>query len=157
MLRGAASMHKRKFEQMVDEAGDPNVVVRQPAAPTVALSAAEKVLGRKSDTTQGQGYGESQTVKAVVSDFAISLADVYASIPPQIAAIGRAEKLDLLLRLPLAVALTNPDAKYGPTIFDTAKDVQIGGAVFTVRATDRSGLPPEGPYILWVALRKAGE
>lgn len=157
MLSGAAKTHKRMFGRFVAEAGDPNVVVRQPAAPTAPISAAEKVLGRKSDTTQGEGYGESRTVKAVVSDAAVTLADVYASIPPQIAAIGRAEKLDLILRLPLGDALLIADAKYGQTIFDTAKDIQIGGAVFTVRATDRTGLPPEGPYILWVALRKAGE
>jgi hypothetical protein len=155
MLAAAARMHKKRFEQFVAEAGDPNVVVRQSAAPTAALTAAEKVLGKQP--TAPATYGASQTVTAVVSDASVAVEDRYTAIPSQIAALGRAEKLDLLLRLTLASVLVNPEHKYGTTIFDTAKDVQIGGAVFQVRGTARSGLPPEGPYILWVALRKAGE
>jgi hypothetical protein len=144
------------FEDFVATVGDSEVLVRQPAALVALTTSIDKVLGKQAPAP-GQGYGTQQYVLAVVSDAASALADRYASIPPQIAAIGRAEKIDILLRVILQDALVNVDAKYGPTIFDTAKDVQIGGAVFQVRATDRSGLPPEGPYILWVALRKAGE
>jgi hypothetical protein len=157
MLRGAALRHKQQFILQLTQAGDPDIVVRQPAVVTSAANPTEKVLGRRTDVTPGQGYGDEQTILAIRSDASLTTADQYSGLPARIAAIGRSEAIDILLRCLLEDVLLDPNEPYGRTIFDSAKDVLIGNAVFLVRGTDRTGLPPEGPYILWVALKRAGE
>lgn len=157
MLRGAAVRHRLQFERMLAQTGDSAVVVRQPLVRSAGTSAADRVLGKRAENVVGAGYGVSTTITAVVSDAAMALNDQYAKIPPQIAALGRTETLAVILRCLLSDVLVDPDLKYGKTIFDTAKDVQIGGGTFQVRAVDRTGLPPEGPYICWVALRVVAE
>jgi hypothetical protein len=157
MLRAAARRHRLQFEKYVASVGDPNVVIRQPAVRTAGTTDADLVLGRRADAIQGEGYGESRTVTAIVTDAAMATNDEYAKIPPHIAAIGKTDTLDLILRCNLSDVLISPTDRYGKTLFHTAKEVVIGGAAFQVRATDRTGLPPEGPYVFWVALRAVGE
>lgn len=150
MLPGAAKKHRAQFERLVAESGV-DVVVRQPAAATASATAADKVFG-KAVVAPATGVGTTATVTAVVSDAAMNPFDT--TIPPRIAALGRTDSVDVLLRCVLSAVLLKDEERYGRTLFDTAHDVQIGGATFKVKGTDRTGLPPVGPYILWVALRK---
>lgn len=152
MLVGAARLHRVRFERFVDEAGE-TVEVRQPAAPTAPASALEKVQGKRPSVA---AYGDTQTVQAIQGGGYDGNVLHPPSVPAQIAAIGKVQPIDLLLRCKLADALIDSGKRYGQTIFDTAKDVVFAGAVWTVLVTERSGLPPEGPYELWVGLRKSG-
>lgn len=142
------------FEAFLAQAGDDAVLVRQPAARTTPASDVEKVMGRRPAASQDDGVGETTNLLAVVSDAAVVLADRFQAVPPRIATLGKVESIDLLLRCRLEDVLVDSGSKYGKTILDTAKDVVVGGVSFTIRAIDRTGLPPEGPYICWAALRR---
>lgn len=157
MLRGAAIRHKQQFELFLERAGNDSVLVRQPLARTAGTTAVEKVLGKRAEAIVGAEYGDTDTITAIVSDASMVLGDQYASVPSNIATLGRTESLDIILRCLLSDVLIDTSAIYGKTILDTAKDVEIGGATFQVRATDRTGLPPIGPYIFWAALRKVAD
>ena len=156
MLRGAALQHKKMFAALLAGAGV-DVVVRQPVAPVAASTSADKVLGRQVDQAP-DAVGTTQTVRVVWStSYRANPATGAPDLPPSLAAVGRTERLDVVLRCALADVVIDPNTRHGKTIFDTAKDVQFDGATYQVKGTDRTGLPPEGPYILWVGLRKVGE
>lgn len=153
MLKGLAKQHKAMFDRMVDEAGV-TVTVRQPPIATASTSPADKVLGKRPDAAP-EAYGEATTAVALWSTgYSGNDALGTYAIPAQIAALGRTDGLDVILRLKLADYLVDPENRHGATLFDTAKAVTYETVTYKVRATDRSGLPPLGPYILWVALQK---
>lgn len=154
MFAAAARLHKRQFEAHLAGAGV-EVEVRQRPPRAVPTTTADKVLGRRQDVVADAPAGPSTFVRAVVSDAAMATGNGYGSTPAEIVSIGKVEALDLILRCALTDVLVDPDKPYGKTVFDGAKDVLVAGTPFEVRATDRTGLPPVGPYILWVALRKA--
>lgn len=151
-FKGAAELHRRQFHAFVDGANT-EVEVRSAATRTAAATAADKVLGKKAVET---GVGASTFIKAIWNSDINATTPNY-TIPEQIAALGRAEKMDALLRVKLDEALITSDDTHGRTIFDAAKDVVYGGYRWTVSGTARTGLAPLGPYILWVAVKKVGE
>jgi hypothetical protein len=154
-LRRAAERHKALFLTYLGEVGEP-VAVRQPAPkPTNPTTDVSKILGsRPAPPAPGQpAVGAVKTVPAIVSG-ASNIAGnpqpnrTDASVLP----VGLLAVSDTVLRVLLDDVLLDPAKRYGKTLFDTAHDVVIHGTSFKVQGSERSGLAPLGPYILWVAL-----
>lgn len=155
MFAAAASLHKKQFERYVDGSGA-ELELRMPATTTTAPVAADKVMGKRpAPTTDAtSAYGETVYVKAIVtSGTAITTEQ---GVPNRIAALGASDQVDVLVRCKLADVLLDPTKPLGRTQFDVCKDVRFGGSIFTVTGTDTSGLPPLGPYVCWVGLKKSG-
>jgi hypothetical protein len=153
-LRGAAHLHRRIFEQFVEEVGV-SVLVRQPAIKTGGTGV-DRVLGKRADVTT---IGSTRPCQVVWSTdlFAISRAPTDGTIPNAIAALATIQECDAVLRGKLSDALINPADKFGQTIFDTAHDIVYGGHSWRVTGTAQTGLAPESPYALWVAVVKVGD
>jgi hypothetical protein len=150
MLAGAARRHRAAFETLVAQTGR-RVVFRARVGRVSSSTAADRVLGTRAQET---GDGTETALTAVFS--AGGSVDIARS-PQKIAALGNAGALDALLRLPVASALLDVTKPLGRTVAHLAKDVVVDGEVFEIVGIDRSGLPPEPPYILWVGLKKAQE
>jgi hypothetical protein len=142
-------IHKKQFARLLKMMAS-TVTVRQPVVRSVPQNDMEKVLGRKGTE---HDHGAVQDVTVIWRNGHGKLLDNEAT-PLNIAAIGKTSGLDAVIRCMLEDVLVNPADKQGRTIFDTAKDVVYNGTSFQVVTTDRTGMPLEGPYILWVALRK---
>lgn len=155
MLAGAARLHKQQFDSYVDSVGV-GVLVRQPAAHTTVSSAVSQVLGTPSTATGP--IGSTLTISAVLNyGYSASPFAGQSQMPPAIRAMGEVENIDIVLRCRTSEALVTPGGTLGGrVIFDTCRDVVIDGLSFKVTATDRTGLPPYGPYVFWVALKKNG-
>lgn len=154
-MRGAALQHKKQFERMMKDAVQ--IELRMPAAVVPAAQAVDKVMGKRPTPTASAttAYGPSKFVSALWG-VGYSITTAYGAVPPHLAALGQSDNLDVVLRCPLADVLLDQDKPLGRTVFHTAKDVVYQGEVFTVTGVDASGLPPLGPYICWVGLKKAG-
>lgn len=150
MPMNPGKIHKKQFERLLKMMGS-SLLVRQPPARTAAATNVDKVLGPVGQT---HTYGASKELTVIWRNGHGKMLDNEAT-PTNIASLGRTEGLDAVVRCNLADALVDPDDKQGKTIFDTAKDVVYQSTSFKVVTTDRTGMPLEGPYILWVALRKA--
>lgn len=151
-LSGASRIHRKQFEKFVEQAGTP-VTVRQPAV-RVPGTMADRVLGKMAIE---EGVGATQTITVVWNtDLSVRWESPDLTVPKVIADLARMEKLDAVLRAKLSDALIVPGDVFGRTVFDTAKDVFYGNYAWQVTGTVRTGLEPEGPYILWIAVKKIG-
>jgi hypothetical protein len=123
-----------------------------------ATNAKNEILGRPSLATGP--IGTTTEVTAIINYGYTAGTSPFAnqdSMPAAIRALGDTDNLDVLLRCNVAECLVNPaGAGGGRTIFDSCKDVVFDECSFKVTAVDRTGLPPYGPYVLWVALKKNG-
>jgi hypothetical protein len=152
-LQKMAEMHRDQFYQVLLEAGT-DIVVRPAAAPTaLPNNDVTKALGVR---TQVLAYGTPITVRAVLSGPTTGNTINPASAPIKVNALGTVQMSEVILRLKVDDCLLDPDKPYGKTIFDNAKDVLIGDRPFKVIASERSGLAPLSPYILWVGLEHMG-
>lgn len=156
MFKRQAKIHKRQFEKLVDSLGV-IVTVRQPQKRNPSGgpgNMAERVFGRPEWESEA---GETQDIKVLWSnDYLRPESAVAGDISAPIASLAQnTQKMDAVLRLRLADALIDPGKPQGRTIFETAKDVVYQGQIFEVLGVRKTGLPPEGPYILWVGLRLA--
>jgi len=153
-MKSVAKIHKAKFESLVEEAGI-DIEVRMIPEREAGSSDSDNVFGPRGSETS---VGESKTVKVVWSnDYVRPEAVVGGDVSESIATLATdTSKLDVIIRLPLEDALLKPDLKQGKTIFHVCRDVIHNGAKFKVTGTKRTGLPPLGPYILWVGLVKYG-
>lgn len=147
-LAGAAKLHRTQFQRYLLAAGR-DVLVRQPATGT-AGNAVDRTRGKRSEAT---GVGTTATVKAIVSSL-YAFSSTEESLPPAIRAVGKTDKIDLVLRFALADVLLDADNGFGRTSIEAAKDIVLNGEPYTVVVTERGGLPPLDPYILWAAVRK---
>lgn len=162
MIRGAASAHRRMFERWVADGVD--VTIRQypapasPAAGAPAPTTVDKVMGRRTALPSvTDEVGPTTTVKAILTNGYAGLARHDPDMPVPVQGIGYLKGVDILLRVRLHDVLVDPARPYGLTLFDTAKDVVFQQSAFEVKATEPAGMPPEGPYELWVALGKRGD
>lgn len=151
MISRMASLHKRQFDKYVASAGRP-ILVRQPIGHLSGLTPAQRVMGTKA---VDRGYGEEKEVICIFTNDLLSSIDD-DDVKLVIAALGKTHQLDAVIRVRISDALSDPDNPQGTTIFETAKDVVFSGEVFEVTGTQRTGLPPLDPYVLWVGLRKGG-
>lgn len=142
-LRGAAALHKRAFEKYMESAGQ-GILVEMSGTPSDTSTRA-KVLGTATEPPP-----HHEPVWCVVTSASIALNE--ASVPQPIAAVGRTDKLDYVIRTSASECLLNAEEPMGRTVFDVAKRVTIDGQGFRVKAVARSGLPPLGGYIVWAAL-----
>lgn len=148
-MKAAARFHRERFERYVSDVGI-NVTVRQPRKVEAPSTDVEKVLGTSGAETEP---GDAQTVRVIWSnDLRPNAIDNH--LPSKIASLARQGSVDVFIRAILRDVLHDPADPNGLTLFDTAFDVLQGTARFKVLDTDRTGLPPEGPYVLWVALRR---
>lgn len=155
MFAAAAALHKKQFDKYVESVGA-EVELRLPATAVAAPGAADKVLGKRPAPTidATTAYGDSLFVQAIwTSGTAITTEQ---GVPNRIAALGASDQVDVLVRCKLADVLLDAVKPLGRTQFHVCKDVRYQGAIFTVTGVDTSGLPPLGPYVCWVGLKKAG-
>ncbi len=147
-LLGAATVHRDSFYAMLDEVGIP-VTIRQPAEkPSSGGSDVTKALGTREQVT---GTGEEKEVLAIVSGPTNTGVNITAgTAPKQASPVGSVQFCSTVLRVKLSDVLVNEEKLYGKTLFETAREIVIQDTVFKVVATERSGLAPLGPYILWV-------
>lgn len=143
-------VHRRQFQRLLAMMGTKAIVELPTSRSTEPLTDVEKVMGRRERPDE---VGETREVTVIWRN-GHNLLDE-PSTPPEIVRIGRVNGMDAVLRCDLDSVLVDPTKKQGQTIFDLAKSVVYQGSHFKVVATDRTGLPLDGPYILWVALRKA--
>jgi hypothetical protein len=156
LLTGAAKLHKKKFYSYLDSTGV-SVNVRLPLATNSASNSVTRALG-KTVTATGP-IGSIRQVRAIVNFGYTAGTNPFANpdaIPPAIRQIGTVETVDAVLRCRLEDVLVVATELGGRTLFDSCKDVVYQNTSYTVLTTDRTGLPPEGPYIVWVALRSNG-
>lgn len=153
-LRAAAELHKRQFDAMVDGNG---VLVELQFPPEKATGAtmAAKAFGQKT-AEETIDPARSLLLKGVWSnDYIRADAVVGGDVAEAIASMtAKANPLDGVLRLKLADVLLPGATSQGQSVFDTCKYVLYQGVYYRVVDTKRSGLPPIGPYILWVGLVK---
>lgn len=155
-LTKAATAHLAVFKKYLSEAGT-SVTVRQPAPKTAAGgNDVSRVLGTRPVPSSLRG---TQTVvNAIISGPANVAGTPGAAYqgPVQVSPLGKVAQCDLVLRVLLSDVLVDVTQKHGKTLFDTALDIQVNGGIFKVEATERGGLAPLGPYILWVGLMVQG-
>lgn len=153
-----AQAHKARFESLL-VAADTTVELRYPPLKSPASSAADKVLGTKPQET-GIDPARSRILSVIWSNDLFHSEDVaQGSLSQLVASIGHNKEglpLDAVIRLRLSDALMDPASPQGMTLFDSCKDVVYQGQSFKVLSTKRTGLPPLGPYILWVGLHRLG-
>jgi metal-dependent amidase/aminoacylase/carboxypeptidase family protein len=150
-LRKAAEAHLAIFQKALAEAGT-TITIRQPAPkPASGGTDVTKILGARPSPSSA--VGTTTTVGALVSGPAnVAGTPLASATPAQVDPLGRVADCDIVLRVLLSDVLLDPTKKHGKTLFDTAKDVLIDGGYFRVEKTERGGLAPLGPYILWVGL-----
>lgn len=143
-------IHRQQFIRLLNTMGE-GVTVRQGVSRSTPANAVAKVIGPRG---QEYEFGGTQDVQVLWRNGSGKILD-HDATPMRIAVLGKVNTLDAVVRCLLEDVLLDPTNKQGTTIFDTAKDVVYKGTSFKVMDTDRSGMPLEGPYILWVALRKS--
>lgn len=155
-LQRAAEAHLAVFKQYLEEGGVQVNVRQPPPKPAVGGTDVTRILGARPSPSSARGT--ETLVRAIIS----GPANVAGTPPPssigpvQSNPLGKVAQCDLVLRVLLSDVLVNSTQKHGKTLFDTALDVQVDGGVFKVEATERGGLAPLGPYILWVGLMAQG-
>lgn len=155
-LQRAAEAHLAVFKQYLEEAGTEVTVRQPPPKPASGGTDVSRILGSRPSPTSLRGAED--VIVAILS----GPANVAGTPPPsaigpvQANPLGKVAQCDLVLRVLLSDALVSPTQKHGKTLFDTALDVQVDGGIFKVEATERGGLAPLGPYILWVGLMVQG-
>lgn len=142
-------IHRKQFIRLLKTMGEP-ITVRQPVARSATTDPVAKVIGARGTE---YSFGATQDVTVLWRNGSGKILD-HDATPSRIALLGKVNNLDAVVRCLLEDVLVESTNKQGATIFDTAKDVVYNGNSFKVVDTDRSGMPLEGPYILWVALRK---
>jgi hypothetical protein len=155
-IRKMAEIHKRSFERLLEATGV-EIAVRQPAPRNVSINAKDKVFGGK---TLESDIGEIQLVTVIWSNDvfrpeAVVAGDVAEAVSGLAHNTG-GKPVDAVIRMKLSEALLQADAPQGMTIFDTAKDILYQGQRFQILSTKRTGLPPIGPYTIWVGLTRIG-
>lgn len=153
VLVRAAERHRAEFRRFVERAGVLIDVVF-PSAKPAPLTQAEKVTGAKP---RGDESGEVHQVRVIWSSDLSSPTNVDGDIVSVAQALGHNpdKPIDAVIRLNLADGLEDVSRPLGQTIFDTAKEVVFLGERFVVSGSKRTGMPPIGPYILWVGLRRS--
>lgn len=150
-----ATVHRKIFEHLVDREGV-DVTVRYPQEPDATVSnSANKVLGTKAVVSE---VGVEQQVKVLWStDYFLTESHYAQDIPGSIAALGKLDRVDVILRCKLADVLDDATDAQDRTWFDKAKDIVRDNYRYSVVGTRRTGLPNKnGPYILWAALKQEG-
>lgn len=155
-LNRAAEAHLAAFKKYLAE-GATEITIRQPPPkPATGGNDVSRVLGSRPVPTSARG--KETVINAIVS----GPANVAGTPPPsyigpaQANPLGKVAQCDLVLRVLLSDVLVSANQKHGKTLFDTALDVQVDGGIFKVEATERGGLAPIGPYILWIGLMAQG-
>jgi hypothetical protein len=150
-IQGAALLHKQLTESYIDTAGTTVTVRQAPAKVASGGSVVNKVLGTKAAL---DGAGVETEVTAVIAYTSSGVKQ--DARKTESAPIGLYDSSDVILMVKLAEVLDDPTKPQGMTIFDTAKEVLIQGTYFKKTGSERTGLPPYGPYILWVGLKTLG-
>jgi hypothetical protein len=156
LLKGAARIHKKQFEAYVNSVGV-RVQVRQPSKTNTSSTAVSRAIGVPV-TAEGP-IGEIDVVQVVWTFGYTAGTNPFANpeqIPPAIRAAGTVENVDAVLRCKISDVLVTAARPGGRTLFDSCKDIVYEGTSYKVIATDRTGLPPEGPYVCWVAVKANG-
>ena len=146
-----ATRHKAQAYNMIDTLGE-DILIRQPPARTTSTSDVDKVFGAPQELDD---YGELTTVTGHVHQGTVPGDASGYNFTARF--LGIMQNADLVVSVKLEDVLSDSTKKYGRTLFDTAKDVVVGGSVFEVTGAYRSGMAPLGPYILWVGLEIQGE
>lgn len=152
----SAAVHKRIFERLLRDKGV-TISVRFPPTSTTNAGGtlASKVFGERNWETTVDEVRTQEYLALWSNDGLGPEHPEGAQVSNAMSPLSRAgEKIDAMIRVSLAGALLDVNAPQGLTVFDICKDVQYAGASFQVVKSARTGLPPLGPYILWVALRK---
>lgn len=153
-FKALAQRHKAEFEKFLTGAGVV-VTIRQPGARVAGTNAVDRVKGQRTFETS---IGSTQDILVVWSNDLIRPEAVVAGdVAETIAALGGKASVDVIIRCRLSDALLDGATHQGRTLFDTAKDVTYSGQTYEVTGTKRTGLPPIGPYILWVGLKQIPE
>lgn len=154
-LANAAKMHKRQFEAFLARAGV-EVSLLMPATKGSDGDFSSDVFGNTNETDTEP---TAVPVTAVFSaDYLRPESVVPGDAPEAIAVLGEGpEDLDAVLRVKLEDVLLTAGALLGHTLFDKCMYVGYLGQTFKVTSTKRTGLPPIGPYILWVGLTESGK
>lgn len=147
-LEKRAAQHKQIFDRMVEQAGTVITLRMPPANVSGATSAATKALGTRAQAT---GYGADIPVTAIVHTSLDASPLQQTGYPAGLVQIS-----EIILAVRLADVLVDPLKPLGPTQFELAKEIVVQGTVFKKTGVERSGLPPLGPYILWVGLKGLG-
>ena len=151
-LRRIAEVHKKQFDRFLEETGTLVEVVSQAAKTTSDGSDVGKVLGSRKRAEPGT---QTTSVKAIVhssvSDRMEGRSGFIESSP-----VGMFDNSDIVLSVRLGDVLLKADRPLERTVFDTAMSIVVQGSTFEVDAQSRTGLPPIGPYILWVGLKASG-
>ena len=143
--------HKTEALALIAAMGE-DIEIRQPVARSTSTNDMEKVLGA---TTDPDAYGTTTTVTGMVHQGKVPSGAM--GFNTSVSIVGLIQNSDLVVSVALEDVLVDATKKYGRTLFDTAKTVIVGGSTFEVGGTFRSGMPPLGPYILWVGLEIQGE
>jgi hypothetical protein len=151
-LKKAADMHRAMFVSYLTEMGTLVTVRQYPDKAATGGSEFSKVFGNRNRENE---VGSTSEVRAVVS------ASVSGQLEPReyaenSAVLGLFEKSDVVLRVLLEDVLLDPTKPLERTLFDTAKEIVVQGSEFELAGSARTGLPPLGPYILWVGLKATG-
>jgi hypothetical protein len=155
MLRGMADRHKAQFAALVREAGQ-QIAIRHPATRQVSEAPANKVLGKRTTPLDPTDVGAVYYVDAIVSTGYRQVDYDFGAVPAAIAAIGKRDPSMVVARCLLEDVQPVGASPFSDTYFHGAKAVIIGTDSFEVVGVDRSGLPPAGPYIVWVGLKRIG-
>lgn len=152
--KALATRHKAEFDKLVEGAGQ-LITIRQPGTRVAGSSAVDRVKGSRTSETS---VGTTNTVLAIWSNDLLTDAGKDTSIASILASIGTKETVDAIIRCKLEDVLITAGDLQGRTLFHTARDVTYSGHTYEVVGTPkRTGLPPIGPYILWVGLKQIPE
>jgi hypothetical protein len=155
MLKALAQRHRSQFESLLTQAGQ-EVEIQLPEVRTAAESPVAKVLGRGTPSPAVAPGGPSTVVPALVSTGYRAVDYEFGNVPATIAALGRTDTALVVLRCRLSDVIPAGQSAHGETLFHRAARVVVGRDAFQVVGIDRSGLPPLGPYIVWVGLKRVG-
>lgn len=155
MLRGAAERHKRQFTAMLADAGQ-DILIQHPAVRVAAETAVDKVLGRRTLPITQTPTGVSYQVLALISTGYRTIDYEHGNLPASIAAVGRTDPSIVVARCLLSDVQDVGASPYGDTYFHGAARIVIGSDAFQMLGIDRTGLPPVGPYTVWVGLKRVG-
>ena len=153
-LEVMAKKHREFFYNLVEEIGKPITIRKELPPQTAGITNVSRVLGVQ--VTQSTTAYPEVSIDAIVTG-ANSVAPLNSRDPGIVAPLALLQSSEIILRAKLSDVIVDPENPYGQTIFDIAHDVMIGETVFKVVGTDRSGLPPLPPYIVWCGLKSAGK
>lgn len=155
MLGNASKAHKAIFERYITAVGTIVTLVFPPARSGDA-SMSSRVFGAPG---YEENDGPTKEITVIWSNGQNSggvFDDGIDKAPSKVVAAlaGNGQVLDAVIRCRLADALIDPTKKQGKTYFHRAKEVEYQGQRFSINGFSLGGLPPEGPYILWVGLSR---